>query len=88
MSCEQHKCPFHQLHQLTKLCRAGNDYPKLDGTDANPGFCYDIGMLLPQYNPLAVLLPTSPSATTLAASPLSTVLVFGLPLGARSSIAI
>jgi hypothetical protein len=38
-------------------------------------------MLLPEYNPLAVLLPTSPSSSVLAASPLTTVLVFGLPLG-------
>eukprot|EP00884_Botryococcus_braunii_P015883 jgi/Botrbrau1/2979/Bobra.0026s0042.2 len=63
----------------------GNDYPKLDGQNTNPGFCYDMGMLLPEYNPLAVLLPTSPSSTVLAASPLSTVLVFGLPLGLRQA---
>jgi hypothetical protein len=59
----------------------GNDYPKLDGTNSNPGFCFDTGMLLPEYNPLAVPLPTSAATTTIVASPLSTVLVFGMPMG-------
>ena len=47
------------------------------------GFCYDIATLLPLYNPMAVPIPdyVDPNTTSLSASPLSTVLVFGQPFG-------
>ena len=51
---------------------------------ASAGFCYDIATLLPLYNPLAVPVPTyiDPNTTSVAATSLSTVLVFGEPFGA------
>lgn len=47
------------------------------------GFCYDIATLLPLYNPMAVPIPdyVDPNTTSISASPLSTVLVFGQPFG-------
>ncbi|KAK9828062.1 hypothetical protein WJX81_007140 [Elliptochloris bilobata] len=61
----------------------GNTYPPIDPSAGSPGFCYDTGLLLPAFNPLAVELPAGalPSGAVLAATPLSTLLVFGQPIG-------
>jgi len=69
---------------LTRGRRAGNTYPRIDPSAGDPGFCYDTGLLLPAFNPLAVELPAGqlPAGGVLAASPLSTLLVFGQPIGA------
>ena len=63
---------------------AGGDYTQL--TQANrgsAGFCYDIATLLPQYNPLAVPIPTyiDPQDASVSATSVSTLLVFGEAFG-------
>ena len=67
-------------------CCAGNTYPPIDPSAGSPGFCYDTGLMLPAFNPLAVELPAGalPSGAVLVASPLSTLLVFGQPIGAAN----
>lgn len=66
------------------LLPAGGDYAQL--TQANrgsAGFCYDIATLLPQYNPLAVPIPTyiDPQENSVSATAISTLLVFGEAFG-------
>ena len=58
-------------------------YEPISSPDAAPGHCFDRGTLLPVYNPLAVRLPATPEAVAAgaAASPLSTLLVFGAAAG-------
>ena len=66
---------------------AGNSYPVLDGSTNRPGFCYDTAMLLPEFNPMAVPLPSANAASVsgLVASPLTTVLVFSQASGEHLS---
>ena len=59
-------------------------FGRVAGPDSDAGFCFDRATLLPAFNPLATPLPTSAEAVTkgvAAASPLSTVLVFGAAAG-------
>ena len=54
------------------------------------GYCYDIATLLPLYNPLAVPIPEDMDTAnaSLAASPLSTILVFGNAFGSAPALTI
>ena len=75
---------FLQRLQLTTWRPAGGDYPQLTQADrTSAGFCYDMATLLPMYNPLATPVPTyiDPNSTSVAATALSTILVFGQPFG-------
>lgn len=59
-------------------------YQALTGsTRKSAGYCYDTNTLLPQYNPLAVAIPSdaNSSVSSVVVSPLSTVLVFGTAYG-------
>lgn len=61
-----------------------NNYGALTIADRkSAGYCYDIATLQPVYNPLAVPIPADMDIlnASVAASPLSTVLVFGGPFG-------
>jgi len=84
-ACFHSPCPQPSARPVsTRRRRAGNTYPRIDPSAGDPGFCYDTGLLLPAFNPLAVELPSGqlPAGAVLAASPLSTLLVFGQPIGA------
>jgi len=59
-------------------------FGRVAGPDTDAGFCFDRATLLPAFNPLATPLPASAEAVATgvaAASPLSTVLVFGAAAG-------
>jgi hypothetical protein len=57
----------------------GKQYASVSAPGDSPGHCFDRATLLPSFNPLATPLPTTPDAVARgpAASPLSSLLVFG-----------
>ena len=52
------------------------------------GYCYDTLTLLPEYNPMAVIIPNDSNGTvsTVAVSPISTLLAFGWAYGRFHSL--
>ena len=71
---------------LSAWC-AGESYQALTGSNRkSAGYCYDTNTLLPQYNPLAVAIPSdaNSSVSSVVVSPLSTVLVFGTAYGTHA----
>ena len=78
-----------RTRQLTFAWCAGESYQALTGsTRKSAGYCYDTNTLLPQYNPLAVAIPSdaNSSVSSVVVSPLSTVLVFGTAYGEPASV--
>lgn len=71
-------------HRFNFAHAAGNNYGELSIADRkSAGYCYDIATLQPVYNPLAVPIPEDLDIynASLAASPLTTILVFGNAFG-------
>ena len=72
------------IHLHCTICPSGNNYGQLSLADRkSAGYCYDVATLLPVYNPLAVPIPEDMDIynASLAASPLTTILVFGGAFG-------